>query len=221
MPINYQIAADVIDIQTDTPKKDDKFFIDTNVWFWMTYTQASNSARHYQITNYPSYVNSILDAGGSVYQNGLSFAELAHLIEKTELDIFNFNNRTHGAEEIRVKEFRHNHPREREKVTDEIEAAWIQVKSLAEPLDVTVDESIADTALERIKTQKVDGYDLFILELMFRHNILQIITDDGDFVTIPGIKVFTSNRRVIYAAQQQEKILTRWDTQAQPILNQT
>ena len=87
MPINYQIAADVVDIQTDTPKKDDKFFIDTNVWFWMTYTQASNSARHYQITNYPSYVNSILDAGGSVYQNGLSFAELAHLIEKTELDI--------------------------------------------------------------------------------------------------------------------------------------
>ena len=110
MPINYQIVADVVDIQTDTPKKEDKFFIDTNVWFWMT---------------------------------------------------------------------------------------------------------------KRIKTQKVDGYDLFILELMFRHNILQIITDDGDFATIPGIKVFTSNRRVINAAQQQEKILTRWDTQAQPILNQT
>jgi hypothetical protein len=62
MPINYQIAADVVDIQTDTPIKDGKFFIDTNVWFWMTYTQASNSARHYQITNYPLYVNSILDA---------------------------------------------------------------------------------------------------------------------------------------------------------------
>jgi hypothetical protein len=48
---------------------------------------------------------------------------------------------------------------------------------------------------------------------MFRHNILQIITDDGDFATIPGIRVFTSNRRVINAAQQQEKILTRWDNQ--------
>jgi len=207
MPIYYQIAADVVDIQTDIPKKEDTFFIDTNVWFWMTYTQASNSALHYQITNYPSYVDSILDAGGSIYQNGLSFAELAHLIEKTELDIF--NNKTHGAKEIRGKKFRHSHPREREKVTDEIEAAWIQVKSLAEPLDITVDESIVDRALRRIKTQKVDGYDLFILELMSRHNILQIITDDGDFATIPGIKVFTSNRSIIKAAQQQKKILTR------------
>jgi len=219
MPINYRISADVVDIQTDTPKKEDRFFIDTNVWFWMTYTQASNSALHYQITNYPSYVNSILDTGGSIYQNGLSFAELAHLIEKTELDIFKCNKKKPGAKEIRSKEFRHSHPGEREKVTDEIEAAWIQVKSLAEPLDITVNESIVDTALERIKTQKVDGYDLFILELMTNHNILQIITDDGDFATIPGIKVFTSNRSVLNAARKQRKILTR-DTQAQPTINQ-
>lgn len=209
MPINYQIVAHVVDIQTDKPKVDDRFFIDTNVWFWMTYTQASYNANRYQITNYPSYIDSILKTGGRIYQNSLSFAELAHLIEKTELDIFNSNNKTHGGKEIRGKEFRHSHPQERKKVTNEIEAAWIQVKSLAEPLDITVDELIVATALERIKTQMVDGYDLFILELMARHNILQIITDDGDFATIPGIKVFTSNKNVITAAKQQKKILIR------------
>ncbi len=119
MPVNYRIAADIIDIQTDTPKKEDKFFIDTNVWFWMTYTRAGNSALHYQVTRYPSYVDSILDMGGNIYQNGLSFAELAHLIERTELNIY--NNSSHGGREIRGKEFRHGYPRERENVTDEID----------------------------------------------------------------------------------------------------
>lgn len=209
MQINYRIAADVVDIQSDTPNKGDKFFIDTNVWFWMTYSQASISARNYQIGNYPPYVEAILYAGGKIFQNALSFAELSHLIEKTELDIFNSNNRIHGTKEIMSKDFRHSYSKEREKVTAEIETAWAQVKSLAEPLDVTLDEVIVDRALKRIKTQKVDGYDLFILELMSRYNIRQIITDDGDFATVPGIKVFTSNRNVINAAHQQNKILQR------------
>lgn len=213
MAINYRIAADVVDIRTDRPGKNDRFFIDTNVWFWLTYTNASNNARNYQITDYPSYVDSVLDVEGNIYQNGLSFAELAHLIEKTELDIFNAGNKSRGAKEIKGKEFRHDYPMEREKVTNEIEAAWIQIKSIAEPLDITVDESIVDNALKGIKTQKVDGYDLFILDLMNRHNILQIITDDGDFATVPGIRVFTSNKNVLNAAQQQKKLLKRSNAQ--------
>ncbi len=80
---------------------------------------------------------------------------------------------------------------------------------MAGPLGFTVDEVSVDTALKRIKSQKVDGYDLFILDLMSRHNIHQIITDDGDFATVPGIEVFTANKRVLDAAQRQKKILRR------------
>lgn len=206
MPINYQIAANVVDIRTDNPFKGENFFVDTNVWYWMTYTRASSSALPYQITDYPNYVNSVLDAGGKIYQNGLSFAELAHLIEKTEFDIF---NKIHRAERIKSKEFRHNHSLEREKVIAEIEAAWGQVKSMAEPLEITIDESTTEAARKHIKTNLLDGYDLFILQLLTRHNVLQIITDDGDFATIPGIKMFTSNKNVIKTAQKQKKIMKR------------
>jgi len=36
-----------------------------------------------------------------------------------------------------------------------------------------------------------------------------VITDDGDYVTVPGIKVFTANRNAITAAANQGKLLTR------------
>ena len=112
MPIDYQIAANVVDIRTDNPSGEENFFVDTNVWYWITYTRASSSALPYQITDYPNYVNSVLEAGGKIYQNGLSFAELAHLIERTELGIF---NKIHRTERIKTKEFRHNRSLEREK----------------------------------------------------------------------------------------------------------
>ena len=64
-------------------------------------------------------------------------------------------------------------------------------------------------ALNRIITEKVDGYDLFFLETMEKHQLVQIIMDDGDFATVPGIQVFTGNRAVINLAGSQGKLVTR------------
>jgi len=44
---------------------------------------------------------------------------------------------------------------------------------------------------------------------MKKHGITNIITDDGDFVTISEIKVFTTNKNALKAAQQQQKIIRR------------
>lgn len=44
---------------------------------------------------------------------------------------------------------------------------------------------------------------------MEKAGIVQVITDDGDYVTVPGIKVFTANRNVIEAARNQGKLITR------------
>ena len=38
-----RILADVVDIRNDTPKSDDVFMVDTNVWYFTTYTKASLS----------------------------------------------------------------------------------------------------------------------------------------------------------------------------------
>ena len=204
MAVNYIIQAEVVDITGDTPRAEDAFLVDTNVWYWMTYTRASQSAIQYQTTNYPAYTNSALAAGARIYQSGLSLAELTHLIEKAEREIY---ERTNG--QIGTKEYRHNFPGERTQVITEIQSAWSQVVNLADPLVSTIDNQTANAALARFQTEKVDGYDLFILESMKNHSVVQVITDDGDFATVSGIQVFTANRNVITAARNQGKLKIR------------
>lgn len=37
MAVNYTVRAAVVDIRQDTPKREDAFLVDTNVWYWLTY----------------------------------------------------------------------------------------------------------------------------------------------------------------------------------------
>ncbi|GAB1544045.1 hypothetical protein NUACC21_67210 [Scytonema sp. NUACC21] len=66
MPVNYTVQAEVVNLQSDTPKKEDIFLVDTNAWYWYTYTNASISSRPYQITEYPSYIAKGISAGSFV-----------------------------------------------------------------------------------------------------------------------------------------------------------
>lgn len=215
MPVNYTIQADVIDIRTDVPKDTDAFLVDSNVWFWMTYTRASQGRRQprsYQINAYPSYVNSALANGAKIYWSGLSLAELSHQIEKNERELYGAQQaQSIGAKTaiFKTKEYRHNFPVERANAPLEVRAAWGQVRTMADPLDVTIDEQTTDAAVNRYQSEAVDGYDLFFLEAMVEHSVVQIITDDGDFSTVPGICVFTANRSVIDAANAQGHLVVR------------
>ncbi|BAZ79137.1 hypothetical protein PN497_11310 [Sphaerospermopsis kisseleviana CS-549] len=117
------IQADIIDIKTDTPQQSDIFFVDTNIWFWQTYTNAAFKAKRYQITDYPNYINKTRQNGATLTYSGLTLAELAHIIEKTEYDIYVQSN---GY--LPIKEYRHNYPTERANVVAEVQFTWRQVK---------------------------------------------------------------------------------------------
>lgn len=204
MAINYLIQADVVDIASDAPKGSDAFLVDTNVWYWMTYPNAATSAFPSQLSEYPAFVNAALAARAKICCTGLSLAELSHLIESTERLIYEKT-----VANIKPKEYRHNFPAERTRVVFEVQAAWGQVRSLASTLALTIDDTASEAALNRFQAEKVDGYDLFILEAMRHHGVVQIITDDGDFATVTGIQVFTANRNVISSARTQGRLLTR------------
>lgn len=201
MPVNYTVQAEVVDIQSDAPKKDDIFLVDTNAWYWYTYTNASISSRFYQITEYPSYIAKAISANSLLLYCGLSLAELVHNIEQTEREIF--------SSTLKSKEYRHNFPTERAKVVAEVQAAWSQVISSSVCTDVLVSEETSNAALTRFQTLLLDGYDLLILDAMDKAGVTKIITDDGDYVTVPGIKVFTANSGAITAAKTQGKLLVR------------
>lgn len=203
MAINYTVQADVVDITADTPKAEDAFLVDTNVWYWLTYPNATSFISG-QLAEYSGYLNKALGVQSRIHHSGLSLAELAHLIEKTEREIYE-----KAVGQIKPKEYRHNLSGERSRVYLEIQAAWGQVTALADPLTITIDALATADALNRFQSEKVDGYDLFFLESMKNHGVVQVITDDGDFSTVSGIQVFTANRNVINAALNQGKLLKR------------
>jgi predicted nucleic acid-binding protein len=95
------------------------------------------------------------------------------------------------------------------RVVNEINTAWAQVENLSAAMPATVDQPCVDASLTRLQSQKIDGYDLFILESMKAHGIEQVITDDSDYATVPGIRVFTANLNVIKSARNQGKLLKR------------
>jgi len=201
MSVNYIVQAEVVDICSDTPKQDDLFLVDSNVWYWYSYTNASRSALAYQITDYPSYLAQAISTESLLLYCGLSLAELAHQIEKTERVIF--------SPTLKPKEYRHNYPVERTKVVTEVETAWSQVISIAACTEIIVDETTTNTSRRRFQTHPLDGYDLLILEAMDKAGVKQIITDDSDYLTVSGIQVFTANHNAISAARRNGKLLVR------------
>ena len=210
MAISYDVKAEVIDIRSDAPKESDAFLVDTNVWFCVSYSNASlgpSPALVHQVQNYPKYLKAARAAKASMHRCGLTLAELAHLIENTERSIFQGANPTLGR--IRTKEFRHNHTAARATVVSEVQAAWGVVKSMAGPLDLSVDEAVTDAALSRFQNEPLDGYDLFILEAMKAAGVVQVLTDDGDFCTVSGIQVFTANKNAINTATAQGRLVAR------------
>ncbi|MEY3866489.1 MAG: hypothetical protein ACRCT1_14515 [Microcoleaceae cyanobacterium] len=204
MAINYKIDAEIVDIQSDKPQEGDIFLIDTNVWYWHLYPQAIAYSLPYQTTEYPIYLIEAIAAKSLLLYSHLSLAELAHNIEQAERNIF-----ISSSGSINAKEYRHNYPEAHHKVVEQIEYVWNEIKAVAVPVNLTLDDLTADSALTRMQTQPLDGYDLFMLETMQKEGIINIITDDGDFSTVPGIRVFTANRRVIATAQNQDKLLIR------------
>jgi hypothetical protein len=205
MAVNYTIRANVVDIRKDSPTEKDVFLVDTNVWYWMTYSKASQTAKPYQINDYPAYIDKALASKSQLCKCGLSLEELSHRIEKTEFDIFALTQ----SSSLWPKEYRHNYPTERLNVVTEIQAAWGQVKSMAKAVDVTIDTDSTDRALLRMADEPLDGYDLFILEAISQAGIFNVITDDGDYATIPGIQLFTANINVIKTARNQGKLIGR------------
>lgn len=199
------VLADVIDIRIDQPRANDVLLVDTNVWFWAAYSAANTVARPYQIRNYGTYFAALLTAGSSLYKSALSGVELAHIIERAELDAYNQKNIPLG-----VKQFRQLSA-ERQKVIYETSVAWYIADAATQGNTITaeVDDAFVADYLSNMATQALDAYDYFMLRTATAAGIAQLLTDDGDFGQVAGIEVFTANNLLINAAAQQGKLIRR------------
>lgn len=212
MAVQYQVRAQVVDLRTDQPLATDRFYVDTNVWFWITYPNvqfAAGAPHESRVAAFGGYCQSVLKAGGTLYWCGLSFSELAHGIEGTEFKAYVAGGCSPAF--ANLKEYRHGHVDERKRVVETIETAWEGVTQLAQPLPnaVVVDGALVDAAIRAMPKLALDGYDYFPLKALHDAKITNVISGDGDFCTAPGITLFTDNRNVLQAAEAQGKLLKR------------
>jgi hypothetical protein len=206
------VRATVVDLKTDSPQEYDQFLIDTNAWYWLAYSRSQFTTRppqDYQVRIYPSYIQESLRANSDLRWSGLSMAEMTTLIERSEYDIFCQTGHRDPAK-FSIKEYRHGYPQERtSQVITEINAAWTTIETFGSCLESIVDQKAITQTIADLKLQAVDGYDSLLIHAANTANINQIITDDIDFVTVPGVIVFTANRNALSAAKSQNKLLVR------------
>lgn len=189
--------TNIVNIRKNIPHHTDKFFVDTNVWFWITYAASnemykSSGSWRYQSEAYPQFIEKILDAGAKLYHCPLTFSELANVIEKTEYEL------VYPDQDISRKDFRCI-AEKRVKVLKEIEEAWENIKSMSTCIDIKLTDEYVQRSLVYLKASKLDSYDAFYCELMQKENIKNIITDDSDFIDVKEKAIYTANNKILQA----------------------
>lgn len=184
--------SNILNINTARPNHTDKYFVDTNVWFWSTYCASkeintSHKPRRYQVEKYPQFIEKALDVGAKLFHCPLVFSELANIIEKTEYEIF----LSEESKNISRKKFRAIQEK-RKNVIQEIKIAWKTVESLSTCLDINLSRSIVPSALSCLEAAPLDPYDAFYLQVMSAEGITKLITDDRDFRTTGIHSIYTA-----------------------------
>lgn len=188
----------VIDLNNSKPMKGEKYFIDSNVWFWTTYVaskdmQLPNHPQDYQINSYPRFLEDALNSGCTLCHSPLTFTEISNIIEKTELDIHTAKS---GNEYCTRKEFRKDKAL-RDNMLKEIDTAWETISSMSECITTSIDNEFINQVKLIIESSKLDPFDAFFVQIMKDENIDCIVSDDHDFCTYNKNIVVTANRKAL------------------------
>jgi len=186
--------SQIFNLNSHKPIKGERYFIDTNVWFWATYVSSKGVElpRHperYQLADYPKFIEKALDDEAKLCHCPLTLAELANVIENTEFEIY---KKCTNNEFLRKKEFR-GITDEREAVLKEIQVAWDSINAMSECIDIKLDLNSAKEGCNILKEGTVDSYDAFFIQIMREHQIDYVVTDDYDFSTIQKQILITAN----------------------------
>ena len=185
--------TDIYKIDKSTPNHKDKYFVDTNVWFWFTYCaskeMAGVGAKRYQVDKYPEFIEKVLDAGAKLYHCPLVYSELANVIEKAEYQIYLNEN---GDVDISRKKFR-KISEQREKFLKELDHAWKTVQGISNCIDVKLNSALVGRADAILRESLLDPYDAFYFNIMNIAGIDRLITDDRDFMSVDIANLYTAN----------------------------
>lgn len=184
----------IFDINSYSPIKDERYFVDTNVWFWTSYVGSKSMPRSkqpdpYQLASYPRFLERAVSDGAILCHSALTFSELANLIENTELDLY---KQKVGNQYLDKKTFRRI-PGERKSVLTEINVAWNTVSSMSQCLQTKLDNQFVMKSYATLCEGVVDPFDAFFIQTMKANSIDYVITDDHDYCSITNHMIVTAN----------------------------
>jgi len=179
------------DIRNSSSTDTDRFFVDTNVWYWTTYIPSKSflakRPKDYQVEHYPEFIESALNNKATLYYSPLTLVELTNLIERSEWEIYKAYKEDNG---LSLKKFR-NIPAERKAVLEEIKNAWISIQGMANELPAKLNDDLSTPFISIVESYTVDGYDALYYHFMKENGISKIITDDKDFRGVKDITLYT------------------------------
>ena len=181
--------------------KDFHVLIDTNVWLYMHMEEATqNFTRDGNVANdYMEVIGRLLEGGATLHFSCFSFCEIAHVIENYFYELYKANL----GREFPKKRYRHDLPRERLKVVTKIQEVWSAVVATGVAVaDYPVAVDAMDGLVADFRNFSIDSYDLFMLDSMRHCNCSFLLTNDGDFLSVPNLDVLTLSRSALEIAEE-------------------
>lgn len=158
----------------------------------------------YQVNDYPSFISNINKS--NLYSTVFNLAEISHIIEKIEYDIF-LNSRNLAKNNYSKKKYRQD-ASQRQNVLSAIKTSWSLIQKLSENLGLGTSEIITPNDLiQSLSNGLIDSYDALILKLLDSKGMNKVITDDYDFATMPNLIIYTANNQIISEAQSKNLLL--------------
>ena len=166
-----------------------KYFIDTNALYWYTYPRFSNNLSA-QALPYYNFIDSLVAANNPLITSIYNISELLNVIEKNEFDIY-----THihpDAQHVSRKDFRRM-PSERSNLQKMMKTTLENVYAICDVVEFPFDSIHMYQFIETLTSHRCDVFDYMIIQNNIKEENTNIITDDGDFSTIPDITIYTAN----------------------------
>ena len=185
----------IIDIKTiGNTFSNTEFFIDTNVLYWYSYSKYElfNDPVKRQAQPYLDFLESLIENDNLIFTSIYNLSELLHIIEKHEFEIF---QETNTGKRLNIKDFRKI--TSREGVKSELLTALENTKDLCSIMEYPFYLSDLEEFINTSDTHRCDNYDYIIIKNCIEQGKLNVISDDSDFVSMPGINLYTANRKAL------------------------
>lgn len=173
--------------------------VDTNVliwWFYGRVSYVSNANDKLRKKAYQDFAKVLARNKRNIFlcTSAVNISEVYHVIEKTELDIYNDGMPTF---QMKLKDFR-SAPQSRSMISQEIKAFYSSTSRFLEICDYDFTKEFINDYRKNYKTCNCDSLDASLMDFCEKNKIDYVLTDDVDFMTFDSqINILTANERAL------------------------